>query len=517
MSGQDILTDIGLTAPILMLCVVALAVMIYDWFLRPEDSHRSGVVGLFGLAAIGALLTWLIARPVVTGEPVLRAARAFQDRMIVDPMTLFFMWFFVMATFATGVISLRAHSLRKRRVGEYFSLLILATAAMAVLVAVRDFILLYLAIETLSFCAYVLVGYARRERLATEASLKYILYGGVASGVMLFGISYIYGITGTTEIAALYDPARVYGPAGVDPAFVAGRTLAFGAALVMILAGLGFKMAVVPFHSWCPDVYEGAPTPITAYLSVASKAAGFAAMLRILFPLFGLVEAKGAIPEMIARVNPWLLFWAISAATMTLGNLVALWQRNVKRLLAYSSIAHAGYMAMAFTVTNREAFEAVMIYLVVYLVMNLGAFFTVLLVENATGSADLSAYSGLVRRSPLLVVVLTIFLLSLLGIPPTAGFMAKFKMFGALVQAATWPALTLVIVGIVNSVISAYYYLKVVKTMVFDEPADEGRLAVHPVDGAIVVAFAAAVFILFLFWTPVQRLAESIPFDIAFL
>jgi NADH-quinone oxidoreductase subunit N len=487
------------------------AVLAIDWFLTPARSHAGGVLALLGLAAAGLAL--FVGAPL-TAAPV----RAFSDLLIVDPTARLFTWFFLIATIATVAVSLRTRALEGRRVGEYYALLILATAAMIVVASARDFLLLYLGLETVSIIGYILVGYPRRERLATEASLKYILYGAVASGLMLFGISYLYGLTGTIEIPAIYriDPTGALAHTATAAAAATGGVAAnkvpvFALAMILLLAGLGFKMALVPFHSWCPDVYEGAPTPITAYLAVASKAVGFAALLRILLPVFAAVAAGGALPAILETVDPRPLFWLLSAATMTLGNLVAVWQTNIKRLLAWSSIAHAGYMAMALTLLGGEAFQALLVYLIVYLVMNLGAFFTVIYVENATGRADLGAYRGLVRRTPFLVAVLTIFLLSLLGIPPTAGFMAKFKMFGALIEAATRPAIALAILGIVNTVVSAYYYLKVVKTMVFDPADDDAAVAVPAIDTALLVVFAAAVFVLFLVWTPMQALVAAIP------
>lgn len=504
MTWQEIIKDLIPGLPILLLCVIALLVIMADWFLDPRRSFYVGIVALVCLVATAGLLVGLLLKlaPAAASRPLAEPTLIFGERLILDPLGLFFTLFFVLTAIACVLVSLRTRLLRHRRVGEYYALLLLATVAMAIVIASRDFLALYLAIETISLPCYVLVAYPRQERLAAEASLKYILYGAVASGVMLFGISYVYGMTGTTIIPSIYElPTE--------------ETAGLGVALILILAGLGFKMALVPFHSWCPDVYEGAPTPITAYLSVASKGAGIAALLRIVYPLFCATETGHPIPAVIQRVNPWAIFWVLSAATMFLGNLVAIWQTNVKRLLAYSSIAHAGYMAMAFSLMNREAFEAIVIYLIVYLVMNLGAFFTVLFIENATTRSDLASYSGLIRRSPLLATVLIIFLLSLLGIPPTAGFMAKFKMFGALIRAGNGPAVTLAVLGIINIVISAYYYLKVVKVMVFDIGEDETAIATHPMDGAILVVFAIAVFALFVFWTPVQQLAGSLPLNIS--
>lgn len=505
-----------LALPIMLLCATALVVLVVDWFLRPERSYHAGILALIGLLGTAYFTTHLLLKPLLFRDsftPYMPPMPIFSERLILDPLGLFFTWIFVLAALATVIVSLRSRVLVGRRVGEYYSLLLVATAAMAVVAASRDFIVLFLAIETVSLPSYVLAGYLRRERLSTEASLKYILYGGVASGMMLFGISYIYGLTGTTVF-----PDILTAKPGSAP--LADHLPALGFGLILLLVGLGFKMAVVPFHSWCPDVYEGAPTPITAYLSVASKAAGFAAVVRILYPLFCAPGTGADIAAAILQMKPWVVFWVLSAVTMTLGNLVAVWQTNVKRLLAYSSIAHAGYLMMAFSLMAAdaasvlEAFQAILLYLLVYLVMNLGAFFTVLFIENATSRCDLPAYKGLIRRSPLLATVLTIFLLSLLGIPPTAGFMVKFKMFGALIKAGTGLAVWLAIIGIINTVISAYYYLKVVKVMVLDEGEDERSVEAGGVNGAIVVVLAVAVFALFVFWTPVQELAATIPLDI---
>ena len=515
-----LVNDMFLALPILLLCATALIVLVVDWFLRPDRSYHAGILALIGLLGAAYLTTHFLILPLLSpfGERLYSPpVKVFGDRLILDPLGLFFIWFFTLAALATVAVSLRAKALDGRRVGEYYALLLVATAAMAVVVCSRDFIVLFLAIETVSIPSYVLVGYFRRQRLSTEASLKYILYGGAASGMMLFGISYLYGLYGTTIIPEIYQMPRAWDAAfglSKDPSVATlSQAAALGLGLILLLAGLGFKMAIVPFHSWCPDVYEGAPTPITAYLSVASKAAGFAAVMRILYPLFCANETGLLTSGVIRQLRPEWIFWTLSAATMTLGNLVAVWQTNVKRLLAYSSIAHAGYLLMAFTLLNGEAFEAILVYLVVYLVMNLGAFFTVIFLENATGRCDLESYRGMVRRAPLLASVLTIFLLSLLGIPPTAGFMVKFKMFGALIQAETGPAVWLAIIGVINTVISAYYYLKVVKVMILDHGEDESPIASGAVNAAIVVALAVAVFALFVFWTPVQQLAQTIPLD----
>ncbi len=503
MTWQEILNDLMPGLPILLLCAAAILVIVVDWFLPARRSYLTGLVALACLGATLALLLGLLLNlaPAWAAHPLQSPAPIFGQRLILDRLGLLLTLLFVTTALATVFVSLQAKPMRGQRSGEYYALLMLATVAMSITAASRDFLVLYLAIETISLPSYVLVGYFRTDRRATEASLKYILYGAVASAVMLFGMSYLYGVTGTTTLPDLYRVAPE-------------KAAALGVGLILLLVGLGFKMALVPFHSWCPDVYEGAPTAITAYLSVASKAAGFAALLRVVYPLYCQVETDQAVPLAIQSIQPWTILLLLAALTMSVGNLIALWQTNLKRLLAYSSIAHAGYMAAAFAVLNREAFEAVLIYLAVYLVMNLGAFFVVLYIENLTDRCDLAVYRGMIHRSPLVAVLFIIFLLSLLGIPPTAGFLAKFKLFGALIKSGSSSAIVLALIAVANVVVSAHYYLRIVKAMVFDPPEDPSPLQITTLGGGLLVVLATAVFFLFVFWTPVQNIAGSIPLNL---
>jgi NADH-quinone oxidoreductase subunit N len=315
----------------------------------------------------------------------------------------------------------------------------------------------YLALEFVSLTSYALTGFLPHDRRAGEAALKYLIYGGVASGAMIFGMSWLFGLTGTMDYAGI---AR--GVAGLDPA---SREALF-VALVLVLVGFGYKVAAVPFHMWAPDVYTGAPIPVTAFLAVGSKAAGFAMLLR--FFHFG-VTATG--PDAVLGAVPLVpLVAAISFVTMTLGNLAALSQQNMKRLLAYSSIAHAGYALLAVAVFADAGVEAVLFYLAVYYLMNLGAFWVVMLIANATGREDVDAYRGLAWRAggAFPAVALAVFLFSLAGLPPLAGFVGKFYVFAAGIQERLY---WLVVAGLGNSVVALYYYARVVKAMFLDAPA----------------------------------------------
>ena len=318
----------------------------------------------------------------------------------------------------------------------------------------------YLSLEFVSLTSYVLTGFLRHNRRSGEAALKYLIYGGVASGAMIFGMSWVFGLTGAMDYAGIAK-----GLAQLDPASRGALFLA----LLLVLAGFGYKISAVPFHMWAPDVYTGAPIPVTAFLAVGSKAAGFAMLLR--FFHFGVTR-----PGTLAGVPFAPLATLASVATMTLGNLAALSQQNMKRLLAYSSIAHAGYALLGFAVLGNAGLQAVIFYLAVYYAMNLGAFWIVMLVANATGREDMEAYRGLAWRGGAVpAVALAVFLFSLAGLPPLAGFVGKFFVFAAGVQAKLY---ALVVVGLVNSVISLYYYARVVKTMFLDQPrADDPVLA----------------------------------------
>jgi NADH-quinone oxidoreductase subunit N len=299
---------------------------------------------------------------------------------------------------------------------------------------------------------YVLAGFLKDPK-SSEAGLKYLLLGAVASAVLLYGMAMVFGLTGKTHLSEIVQVVSAGGISG-NTALLTG--------IVFLIGGFGFKIATVPFQMWVPDVYEGAPTPITAYLSVASKAAGFAVILRVFF------EALGP-----ASVDWGMVFAVLAAITMTIGNIVAIAQTNIKRLLAYSSIAHAGYLMIGLAAATNTGSSAVVFYLACYAVTNLGAFIAIIAISNRIGSDAIADYSGMSKRSPLLALALALCLISLTGIPPTAGFMAKLYVFKAGVDA---DLIWLVVIGLINTVIAAYYYLRIVKLMYLGEPVSEERV-----------------------------------------
>jgi NADH-quinone oxidoreductase subunit N len=362
--------------------------------------------------------------------------------------------------------------------------------------------MVYLSIELVSMVSYVLAGFRKGDRKAAEGSLKYVIYGGVASGVMLFGMSYLYGLTGTTGLVELGQRiATLQMTAATKMALVIG--------IVFVTAGVGYKVAAVPWHMWCPDVYEGAPTPFTAFLSVGPKAAGFALALRFFHSAFASPTAAATgFADALAGI-PWpAVVGVVSAVTMTLGNFTALSQTNLKRLLAYSSIAHAGYTLMGLSAISDLGNQAVMIYMLVYLVMNLGAFLVVILVAEATGSESILDYKGLARRHPVAAVTFAIFLFSLTGLPPFAGFVGKWYLFYAVFErvggpSGTWYAL-LLLIGALNTAVSLYYYVRIVRAMFIDPPYADAATAIAPKVGYQVLlgAFSVLVLVFGVWWTP---------------
>lgn len=454
------LSDLTYLLPELILLLVAVLVFALDLLMRKE--RTKGWLPYVALGGLGLAVVGMI--------PSLGQTHAVATMLIVDPFALFFK---VLALIAIALVILDAIPFLAGRTpysGEFYALLLIVGLAISVAVSATNLVLVYLGMEFLSITSYVLAGYLRQDRKSGEAAVKYFLYGATASAVMLYGMSLLYGATGTTDLA---------GVASALAGKTSGQLTALSMpAIILLLAGFGFKASLVPFHQWAPDTYEGAPTPVTAFLSTASKATGFAILMRVFIVALGLVQAQ------------WIaLLVAVSVVTMTLGNLTALRQTNVKRLLAYSSIAQAGYMLIGVVATvgagllvpesNAAAnarptptftgINGVLIYLFAYVFTNVGAFAVVTAIEAATGKVDLKDYAGLVRRAPWLAGLLVVFLLSLAGIPPTGGFLGKFFVFGAAVQNQMW---VLVAIAAVNSVVAAFYYLNVVRYMFFT-PADE--------------------------------------------
>jgi len=453
-------------------------------------------IGGLSVLAAGAWLVWTNISSPCEGRAV------FDGLVACDPLATFFRGLILVATLAGIWLSVGSPSVPDQRRGEYNGLLLVMSMGMCLLASANNLLMIFVAMESVSLCSYLLVGWDSSRYRSSEAGLKYVLYGGVASAIMLFGMSLLYGLYGDLSLQGLHQAIT----SGSVLADAAGRWAAW-VAVVFIIAGFGFKVAAVPFHQWCPDAYEGAPTPFTALLSVAPKAAGFAIILRF---VWGLFAQPGSFDASSGVDIPWpIIIGLLSALTMTLGNLVAIVQDNLKRLLAYSSIAHAGYILMGVVAGGLDGFEAVSLYMAVYVVMNMGAFAVVSAVDRAIGSESIKDYRGLGKRAPFLALVMVIFLISLTGLPPTAGFIGKLYLFSALlIKGGTWYWL-LAVVGVLNSVVSLFYYARVMRAMYLEKaPAD--AKPVRGVNPASVLATVMAVpTLLFgIFWQPLAIMAH---------
>ncbi len=445
-------------APEILLVVFAAAVIILDLLIKNRESEKVAYLSLVGLGC--SLVAIFITNSVFdTNEPI----PLFFGMIRLDRFAVFFKVLLILATAATILFSLRSEELDARLKGEYHALLLAVTFGMFLMASSTNLLMIFISLETVSLTSYILAGFLTHSPRSSEAAFKYITYGAVASGTMLFGLSLIFGMTGTGDLAGISQR--------LPEVLAAGEVTTLGVliALTFILAGIGYKIASVPFHMWSPDVYEGAPIPITAFLSVASKAAGFALFLRFFYSGFGN-------SEVMQSIDWGLLLAIVSALTMTIGNLAALPQQNVKRLLAYSSIAHGGYLLMGAvlltssdTALVNKGISAIIFYLVVYFFMNLGAFYVVVLIANEAGSEMIEGYRGLSSRAPLVAGAMAIFLFSLTGIPFFAGFFGKWVLFTAVIEGNLY---WLAFVGLLNSVVSLYYYARIVKAMYFESAED---------------------------------------------
>lgn len=385
----------------------------------------------------------------------------------------------------------------RRDQGEFFTLLMVLTLGMNVMAASRSLLMIYLSLELVSVISFVMAGFKINDAKSSEAALKYVVFGGVASGIMLYGMSWIFGITQSLYLGTIATKIHEMTVAqGRVPEVVYLGT-------VCMMAGFGYKISAAPFHMWTPDVYEGAPTPVTAFLSVGPKAAGFAVLVRFFADALGAQSPASAGGTPIE--TPWpVLAGLLAMATMTVGNLSALGQTNVKRMLAYSSIAHAGYMLLGFCVFSETGVAAIVFYVVTYCFMNLGAFLVVMAVaEKSKGDETIKAFRGLGQRAPVMACIMAVFLFSLTGLPPFAGFAGKFYLFAALVKAGgTWNWVVAV-VGVINSVISLFYYARVVRAMFLETGKNTLATTVRPLFRATSVALAVPTLALGLYWGPV--------------
>lgn len=434
-------TDHFVLVPAIMLALFGCAVLLFDFFLFPEPKQRKYLV-LFvalGIAFTGGAL-W--RQHVFLAANHIDKLTAFGGALTIDAMALFFNWIFLAASLIVALISYNYLEIEGEHRGEYYGLILLANCGMFFLAAGTDLVTLFIGLELMALCFYVMVGFLRNDKRSNEAAMKYLLLGAFSSGFLAYGFSVLYGIAGSTRLSDIAAALAAREPS--DPLVIL--------ALVTTSVGLLFKISAVPFHMWAPDAYEGAPTTITAYLAVGSKAASFAFLLRMFMgPLASMRDVWAPLLAVVAVLS------------MTVGNLAAITQSNVKRLLAYSSISHAGYILLGLVAGNDTGIQGVLVYVLVYTFMNLGAFLVlVALRRKGLPGEDIDDFAGLVHKSPGYAFLMLIFLLSLAGIPPTAGFIGKYFIFLSLIQTGHY---YLAVIATLYVAVAIYYYFRIVRSM----------------------------------------------------
>ena len=462
----------AITLPETILEIVSLLVLIVDlgWLRKSAQAARMAVACWLGVLGCGGAIAWLMLHP----EPVGITGGALAATSLVAAAQIGIL------VLSALVLLLSVKVEFSRNPGEFVAIVLLATAGMLLVTAARDLLVIFVALELLSLSLYVLTAFAKSSAQSSEAALKYYLFGGMSAALMLFGFSYLYGLTGTTSLTGI---AAALASQSVSPLLVV--------ALVMVAAGLGFKVAAVPFHLWAPDTYQGAPAPVTALIASGSKVASFAVLIAVTGAFLPAAYAGQGASWIVVLV--WM-----AAGSIVLGNLAALAQTSVRRLLAYSAIAHAGYMLLGIAAHTAQSGAAVLYYALTYALTTVGAFGVIALVERETGSDRFDAFAGLSRRNPLLAATMLLYLLSLAGIPPLVGFWAKFNLFASVLRspsAGVW-GLGLVALALGASAVSLYYYLQVLKRIYVAKPAQVEPIAVSSLEMATLVLIAAAVVVL---------------------
>ena len=467
---EILLPDINLQAiaPQIILVVFACVILLLD-AIFPRFSKTY-------LAFLAILGTFFSFRATILCWG--RKEYVFHEMMVIDNFSMFFNFIFLIGTALTILISTGYMNREKFGHGEYYSLILFATSGMMFMASGVDLIMIFLGLEIMSIAIYILAGFEKKNPVSNESALKYFLLGAFATGFLLYGIALLYGVTGSTKLKAI-SQALDHSSGSVSPLFYIGAGL--------LLIGFSFKIATVPFHMWVPDVYQGAPTAITAFMSAGVKAAAFAAFFRV-------------VQTALASIQPDLtvVLWVLAVLTMTVGNVVAIAQDNIKRMLAYSSIAHAGYILIGLVASNEIGTSGLLFYLLSYTLMNIGAFAVVIFLSKKEDEAvNLSDYAGIGFKYPVLALCMTIFMVSLSGIPPTAGFVGKFYIFSAAVKANY---IGLVVIGALNSAVSVFYYFRVIVMMYMKEPEKERvELMVSPSLAAAILCCALGVILLGIF------------------
>jgi NADH-quinone oxidoreductase subunit N len=463
-------TEIGLI-------LLSLGVLVLDLFLKDDEKRGQTLsnLSMIGIAILTANLLW--------GWD--SRGSSFGGSLVEDGVAFFFKMLFLLAGFFALFMARDTQFQLKRGHGEFSLLVLFSLIGMVFLVSANDFLLFFVALETLTVSLYVMTAYLRDKSASIEAGVKYLVLGALSTAVFLFGLSFIYGATGSTSYPAIQS--KLLGLETIP------HTFTFG--MILVIASLGFKIAAVPFHLWVPDVYQGAPTPVTAYLAIGSKAAGFAALVRLMLTVFA-----------PAGENLTLILSVLSALTILYGNLGAIPQTNIKRLLGYSSIGHAGYLSIGLAAFGHSGKEAVLFYLLTYLLSTAGAFLVIIALARHLKTEEISEFAGLSQRSPILAAGMLISLLSLAGLPPLAGFFGKFYLLWAGVKSEL---LWLVFIGVFNVITSLYYYLKVVKVMYVDKPPANALPVNVSQDQRIMQYFCIfGILLLGIYQGPFVRLAE---------
>ncbi len=477
---MDNVSSIKFFIPELFLTVAVIAVIIAG--LINKNKNKFLIPGMSVAALLGTVILSFTQYEMGMNS-------LFFNMTVLDPMSVFFKILVAAATIWIVLFSLQQHM----KV-EYYILLLITNLGMFLMASANDLLMILVSLEVVGLSSYVLAGYYKNNMKSSEASLKYVLYGAASTGIMAYGMSILYGLTGETNLAAIQQQLLTQQP----------YNLTVFISIILIFAGFGYKIAMVPFHFWVPDVYEGAPTPITAFFSVAPKAAGLALLIRFMTTVVGHQLAPGA-AEWLQNmdISAPLLIAILSVLTMTLGNTIALQQKNVKRMMAYSSIAHAGYLLMAFVVFNKEGYAAIMLYLVFYLLMNFGAFFIIHMVAQKLGSEDIETFYGLGYRAPFAAVSMAIFMFSLTGLPPLAGFIGKFYLFAAIINGHWY---WLAVAGVLNSVISLYYYAGVARAMFLVKTETKDAVSFQTFDKILIATLVIPTLVFGIYWTPILEL-----------
>ena len=468
--------NISAIVPEILTTAFACFLLMFDLFVPKERKTLVGIVALIGTIILAIITFGYMNKYIVT----------FSGMFVLDNLSVVLKEVFFLSNIIVILLSLKYLEIEKVNLGEYYALMIFATVGMMIMASARDLVMVYLGLETMALSVYVLAGFMKMNEKSAEAALKYFLLGVFISGIFLYGIALVYGRTGTTNIAGVAEFIKTHGVK--DPILLLS--------LILIAAGLGLEIAMAPFHFWAPDVYEGAPTPVTAYISVAPKVAAIAALLRIYVQAF-------------AALSPYWqdVLWLLAALTMTVGNVTAVLQTNVKRLLAYSSIAHAGYMLMGILALNKLGVTALAFYFFAYCIMNIGAFgLVIFLRRGAIAGDEIDDFRGLAQTQPIAALVMVIFLLSLTGIPPTVGFVGKFLLFSAALKAKLY---WLVAIAVLNSVISLYYYFKIAKVMYMENPEVTEPVSAPLTVKATIFALGALTVLFGLYPHPLINFAQA--------